>query len=69
MTICYTEDNKITIVIGQDGITIIDFAGAADVPCECGEEAMFFLDVYGREVSLCEKCLATLGKRIIDALR
>lgn len=62
------EDRCMTRIYIEGGIQVIDYSGSALTPCGCGQEAMFHVYIYGSEHALCEKCIASLAKRIIDGL-
>lgn len=49
-------------------IYVIDPLGGTGKECACGAVAMFLVGVSGHELHICHKCIAELGKRIIDGL-
>lgn len=54
--------------IRTDEIAIIDPIGGTGVKCKCEEDAMFILFIHGHAIQLCEECLGTVGKTVIDGL-
>jgi len=64
------DDKKMTRIIIEGGIQVIDHPGVAGEMCKCNKNiAMFHIHIFDVIHALCGDCMAILGKGIIDGLK